>query len=83
MSDLVAGLFSFLSHYERVTSLWWEGVPERLRQTGKTRAFCFEREESGRWSWKLGYLDPGWSSRIEGRVYVVIGAETKSRDRIM
>ena len=80
---LLEGFFAFTSHYARVLMISWETVPDRFRKGPESKVMWFEERSEGGWDWKFETLGPGHQPRYEHRIYAILGAESRDRERLL
>ncbi|CAE7222588.1 pol [Symbiodinium necroappetens] len=81
--EALESFFAFAGHYARGLVVVWEQLPERFRKGAESNVLWFEERPEGGWTWKFEKVGPGHQPRIEGRIYLVLGAETRDRERLL
>ena len=81
--ELLERFFAFTGHFARGLLVAWEGLPERFAGGADGKVLWFEENSEGSWVWKFERCIPGRQPRIEGRIYLVLGAETRDRERLL
>ena len=61
----------------------WETVPDRFRKGPESKVMWFEERPEGGWDWKFETLGPGNQPRYEHRIYAILGAESRDRERLL
>ena len=81
--EALESFFAFTGHYARGLVVTWEQLPERFRKGPEGNVLWFEERPEGGWTWKFEKVGPGHQPRVEGRIYLVLGAESRDRDRLL